>query len=38
MEYYKRQEELLKGYNEVDTFTELGILPGSLTEVCSAES
>ncbi|KAJ0100576.1 hypothetical protein Patl1_20782 [Pistacia atlantica] len=31
-EYYKRQEKLLKGYNEVDTFTELGILPGSLTE------
>ncbi|XP_006493770.1 metal tolerance protein 10-like isoform X2 [Citrus sinensis] len=30
--YYKRQEKLLKGYNEVDTFTELGILPGSLTQ------
>ncbi|KAJ4705772.1 Metal tolerance protein [Melia azedarach] len=30
--YYKRQEKLLKGYNEVDTFTELGILPGTLTE------
>ncbi|XP_017980583.1 PREDICTED: metal tolerance protein 10 [Theobroma cacao] len=31
-EYYKRQEKLLKGFNEVDTFNELGILPGSLTE------
>ncbi|KAI9161547.1 hypothetical protein LWI28_018509 [Acer negundo] len=30
--YYKRQEKLLKGYNEVDTFTELGVLPGTLTE------
>ncbi|KAK1576791.1 hypothetical protein Q3G72_016513 [Acer saccharum] len=30
--YYKRQEKLLKGYNEVDTFTELGVLPGNLTE------
>ena len=34
--YYKRQEKLLKGYNEVDTFTELGILPGSLTQVCNS--
>ncbi|OMP10363.1 Cation efflux protein [Corchorus olitorius] len=31
-EYYKRQERLLKGFNEVDTFNELGILPGTLTE------
>ncbi|KAE8679205.1 Metal tolerance protein 9 [Hibiscus syriacus] len=31
-EYYKRQEVLLKGYNEIDTFNELGILPGSLSE------
>ncbi|KAK9268526.1 hypothetical protein L1049_000279 [Liquidambar formosana] len=31
-EYYKRQEKLLKGFNEVDEFTELGLLPGSLTE------
>ncbi|KAK8479261.1 hypothetical protein V6N11_064489 [Hibiscus sabdariffa] len=30
--YYKRQEELVKGYNEIDTFNELGILPGSLSE------
>ncbi|KAK3221012.1 hypothetical protein Dsin_014982 [Dipteronia sinensis] len=30
--YYKRQEKILKGYNEVDTFTELGVLPGILTE------
>ncbi|XP_065853496.1 metal tolerance protein 10-like [Euphorbia lathyris] len=31
-EYYARQESLLKEFNEVDTFTELGILPGVLTE------
>ncbi|KAL5811518.1 hypothetical protein ACOSQ4_028086 [Xanthoceras sorbifolium] len=31
-DYYKRQVKLLEGYNEVDTFTELGVLPGSLTE------
>ncbi|XVF49802.1 hypothetical protein PTKIN_Ptkin04bG0045000 [Pterospermum kingtungense] len=31
-EYYKRQEKLLKEFNEVDRFNELGILPGSLTE------
>ncbi|KAI9162630.1 hypothetical protein LWI28_029070 [Acer negundo] len=30
--YYKRQGKLLKGYNEVDSFTELGVLPGILTE------
>lgn len=38
VKYYKKQEELLKGYNEVDIFTELGNLPGRLSEVCSAES
>ncbi|KAM7268951.1 hypothetical protein ACFE04_024448 [Oxalis oulophora] len=27
--YYKRQEVVLKGFNEVDSFTELGILPGT---------
>ncbi|CAK7326053.1 unnamed protein product [Dovyalis caffra] len=31
-EYYKKQEELLEGFNEVDSFTELGILPKGLTE------
>ncbi|KAE8706372.1 Cation efflux family protein [Hibiscus syriacus] len=30
--YYKRQEVLLKGFNEMDTFNELGVLPGSLSE------
>ncbi|XP_010260636.1 PREDICTED: metal tolerance protein 10-like [Nelumbo nucifera] len=29
--YYKRQENLVKGFNEMETVTELG-LPGSLTE------
>lgn len=33
MQYYKRQEELLKGFNEVDEFLELGYLPGALSEV-----
>lgn len=32
-EYYKRQEKLLKDFNELDAFNELGILPGNLTEV-----
>lgn len=32
-EYYKKQDKLMKGYNEVDSFSELGILPGALTEV-----
>ncbi|XP_044467682.1 metal tolerance protein 10-like isoform X2 [Mangifera indica] len=32
VKYYKKQEELLKGYNEVDIFTELGNLPGRLSE------
>ncbi|KAJ7982076.1 Metal tolerance protein [Quillaja saponaria] len=31
-EYYKRQEKLLKGYNEVDSYNELGKVPGGLTE------
>ncbi|KAJ4981368.1 hypothetical protein NE237_032205 [Protea cynaroides] len=30
--YYKRQEELLKGYGEMETMHESGCLPGSLTE------
>ncbi|XWS10576.1 hypothetical protein CRYUN_Cryun38cG0008100 [Craigia yunnanensis] len=32
LEYYKKQERLLKGFDEVDAFNELGIVPGSLTE------
>lgn len=32
-EYYKRQERLLKGYQEVDSYTDLGMIPGNLTEV-----
>ncbi|KAF8408592.1 hypothetical protein HHK36_004655 [Tetracentron sinense] len=31
-EYYKRQEKLLKGFNEMENFTELGCLTGRLTE------
>ncbi|KAJ8763077.1 hypothetical protein K2173_023282 [Erythroxylum novogranatense] len=31
-QYYKRQEKILQGFSEVDSFLELGILPGSLTE------
>ncbi|KAJ1410285.1 Cation efflux protein [Sesbania bispinosa] len=31
-EYYKRQERLLKGYQEVDSYTDLGMIPGNLTE------
>ncbi|KAK7257250.1 hypothetical protein RIF29_31092 [Crotalaria pallida] len=31
-EYYKKQERLLKGYQEVDSYTDLGTLPGNLTE------
>lgn len=34
-EYYKKQVKLLKGFDEVDSFAELGILPGTLTEVIS---
>ncbi|XP_062170051.1 metal tolerance protein 10-like [Alnus glutinosa] len=30
--YYKSQETILKGFNEVDGFTDQGKLPGSLTE------
>ncbi|KAG4991104.1 hypothetical protein AAZX31_09G092700 [Glycine max] len=31
-EYYKKQERLLEGYNDMDTMTETGCFPGSLTE------
>ncbi|KAL9389051.1 hypothetical protein Peur_017656 [Populus x canadensis] len=31
-EYYRKQEELLEGFNEVDSFTELGVLREGLTE------
>ncbi|OVA05557.1 Cation efflux protein [Macleaya cordata] len=31
-EYYKRQEKLLKGFNEMETVTETAGLPGTLTE------
>lgn len=31
-EYYKQQEKLLEGYNDMDTMTETGLFPGSLTE------
>ncbi|EEF46561.1 cation efflux protein/ zinc transporter, putative [Ricinus communis] len=31
-EYYRRQEKLLKEFSEVDSFTELGTLPGALSE------
>ena len=31
--YYERQESLLKGFNEVDSYNELGVVPGTLTEV-----
>ncbi|RWR85681.1 metal tolerance protein 10 isoform X1 [Cinnamomum micranthum f. kanehirae] len=31
-QYYRRQEELLQGFTEMETFTELGCAPGSLTE------
>ncbi|XP_042479383.1 metal tolerance protein 10-like [Macadamia integrifolia] len=30
--YYRKQENLVKGFNEMETMTELGCLPGSLTE------
>ncbi|XP_028797412.1 metal tolerance protein 9-like [Neltuma alba] len=30
--YYNRQERVLQGYQEVDSYTELGVLPNSLTE------
>ncbi|KAJ4705771.1 Metal tolerance protein [Melia azedarach] len=31
-EYYKKQERLLEGFNEMETMTEKGCWPGSLTE------
>nr|XP_033511262.1 metal tolerance protein 10-like [Nicotiana tomentosiformis] len=31
-EYYKKQERLLEGFNEMDTINECGYLPGNLTE------
>ncbi|XP_076926087.1 metal tolerance protein 9-like [Bidens hawaiensis] len=31
-EYYKKQERLLEGFNEMETINELGCLPESLTE------
>ncbi|KAK7317466.1 hypothetical protein RJT34_01729 [Clitoria ternatea] len=31
-EYYKKQERLLDGYNDMDTMNETGYFPGSLTE------
>ena len=35
-EYYKKQESLLEGFNEMETMTETGGFPGTLTEVdCS---
>ena len=32
-EYYNKQERLLEGFNEMETMTETGGFPGSLTEV-----
>lgn len=32
-EYYKKQERLYEGYNEMETMNESGCFPGSLTEV-----
>ena len=35
-EYYKKQERLLEGFNEMESINEAGCFPGSLTEVdCS---
>ncbi|XP_061336716.1 metal tolerance protein 10-like [Gastrolobium bilobum] len=31
-EYYKKQERLLEGFNEMEAMTETGFFPGSLTE------
>ncbi|KAK3025087.1 hypothetical protein RJ639_044327 [Escallonia herrerae] len=31
-EYYKKQQSLLEGFNEMETITETGCVPGSLTE------
>ncbi|XP_022149619.1 metal tolerance protein 9-like [Momordica charantia] len=30
--YYEKQESLVKGFNEVDSYNELGVVPGTLTE------
>lgn len=32
-EYYKKQERLLEGFNEMETMNEMGGLPDSRTEV-----
>lgn len=32
-DYYKKQERLLEGFNEMETMNESGCLPESLTEV-----
>jgi hypothetical protein len=32
-EYYKKQERLLEGFNEMETMHETGFFPGGLTEV-----
>ncbi|KAK8648792.1 hypothetical protein V6N13_129535 [Hibiscus sabdariffa] len=32
LEYYKKQEMLLAGFNEMETMNDMGSLPGSLTE------
>ena len=35
-DYYKKQERLLEGFNEMEAMTESGFAPGNLTEVgCS---
>lgn len=34
-EYYKKQERLLEGFNEMETIHECGGLPDALTEVAS---
>jgi hypothetical protein len=35
-DYYKKQERLLEGFNEIETMHETGFFPGGLTEVgCS---
>ncbi|PON33941.1 Cation efflux protein [Parasponia andersonii] len=31
-QYYKKQERLLEGFNEMETMTEMGCFPGNLTE------
>ena len=32
-DYYEKQERLLEGFVEMETVTETGCMPGSLTEV-----